>query len=661
MAIEQLGPYKLDKVLGRGGMGAVYVGHKPATGEEAAVKLLAPHLADDPNFRERFKIEVESLKKLLHPNIVQLFGHGEEAGHLFYAMELVRGHSLQDELSAGRRFNWREVTRIGIEVAKALKHAHDRGIIHRDLKPANLLIDARDHVKLTDFGIAKLYGGMQITADGGVLGTADYMSPEQADGKPATTRCDLYSLGSVLYALLAGRPPFAGASLAKVIHGLQFEQPIPIRRLAPDTPEAFEAIIMQLLEKEPLNRIPTALALANRLKAMEHALSVETRVGEPLDDELQDLPEELGGNSVVPGSPISSRQTVSLDTEDFAEDLAEDIAEENNLDHDSGEYRVSADDGSTAVPRAKRQLAKPPSGPAPHHRTLATHVSAGSAPREPPPTDPLPPTAKATHFTTISEAELRNATAGQAEATDSQQWLRIGLLLLATAAALGAIVWFATRPLSDAALFARIQAAAENDDPQSLAGVEGDMQQFVEHFPADPRTREVVALQEELELDRLERRFEVRARRPEAAESLLPIERAYLEAQQLAATDPAAAVVRFQAIVALYAGDDTTATAAQGKTAVALALEKRTAAQCLDLARRQIERLEKSVALMNAQERAFLERQLQRADELSETNRPAAENIWRSILELYGSKSGSADLVEQAQRKLGASAQAEHP
>ena len=169
------------------------------------------------------------------------------------------------------------MARIGIAVAQALKHAHDRGIIHRDLKPANLLIDEQDHIKLTDFGIAKLYGGTNVTAEGGVLGTADYMAPEQADGKQVTSRCDLYALGSVLYALLTGRPPFGGKTIVQVITALKNDKPIPVRRLAPDTPEEFENIIVQLLEKDPQKRIPTALALANRLKAMEHALSLETR------------------------------------------------------------------------------------------------------------------------------------------------------------------------------------------------------------------------------------------------------------------------------------------------------------------------------------------------------------------------------------------------
>jgi eukaryotic-like serine/threonine-protein kinase len=281
MALERLGPYRLEKTLGRGGMGAVFLGVHNETGERAAVKVLAPNLADDANFRERFKAEVQTLKQLLHPNIVKLHGYGEEDGHLYYVMEYVPGRNLQDELAAGRRFSWREVTRIGVQVAQALKHAHDRGVVHRDLKPANLLLTDDDQIKLTDFGIAKLYGGTHVTADGSVMGTADYMSPEQARGKQITSRCDLYSLGSVLYALLTGKPPFAGKSLTEVIHNLMQEKPIALRRLAPDTPAELEAIVLQLLEKDPQNRIPTAIAVANRLKAMEHALSIDTRVDLP--------------------------------------------------------------------------------------------------------------------------------------------------------------------------------------------------------------------------------------------------------------------------------------------------------------------------------------------------------------------------------------------
>jgi serine/threonine protein kinase len=203
MQLTQLGPYVIGKPLGKGGMGSVYAASDPQTGQRVAIKALSPQLATAEGFRERFEAEIESLKTLRHDGIVRLYGYGEQNGVLFYAMELVDGISLEDELKAGRRFNWREVTSIAIQLSLALKHAHDHGIVHRDIKPANILLTEDERVKLADFGIARLFGTTSLTTAGGVLGTADYMSPEQADGRPVTARCDQYSLGGVR---AAGRP-----------------------------------------------------------------------------------------------------------------------------------------------------------------------------------------------------------------------------------------------------------------------------------------------------------------------------------------------------------------------------------------------------------------------------------------------------------------------
>ncbi len=260
-AFEKLGPYHVDRIIGRGGMGTVFAATDERTSEWAAVKVLAPGLAGDETFRERFAAEIESLKKLHHPHIVQLYGFGEQDGHLFYAMELVNGSNLEQEIRAGRRFTWRDVTRLGIEICRALKHAHDHGVIHRDLKPANLLLDENEQIKLSDFGIAKLFGFTQMTVGGNVMGTADYMAPEQAEGKATTPRCDLYSLGCVMYALLAGRPPFS-ATIAEVVHKLRYEQAQPIQQLATDVPDELAQIIHELLEKDPHRRIRTALAVS---------------------------------------------------------------------------------------------------------------------------------------------------------------------------------------------------------------------------------------------------------------------------------------------------------------------------------------------------------------------------------------------------------------
>ncbi len=288
MQFERLGPYKIGRRLGRGGMGAVFVGVHVDTGESAAMKVLNPHLADDPGFRERFELEIDALKKLQHPNIVRMYGYGEQEGYLYYVMELVEGHSVEEELQSGRRFGWREVIQDAIKLCKALRHAHDHGIVHRDIKPANILLTKSDEIKLTDFGIARLFGNTRLTLEGGLVGTAEYMSPEQAAGERVTPLSDLYSLGGVMFAMLAGRPPFRTASLAEMLQKQRFEPPPPVSRFATDVPPEVEEAITRLLSKDPHGRAPNALVLSRQLAAMEHGLSLvrsragagKTRVGE---------------------------------------------------------------------------------------------------------------------------------------------------------------------------------------------------------------------------------------------------------------------------------------------------------------------------------------------------------------------------------------------
>jgi eukaryotic-like serine/threonine-protein kinase len=627
MPLERLGPYQLDKLLGRGGMGAVYVGRHRESGERAAVKVLSGHLADDPNFRERFKQEIETLKRLLHPNIVQLHGYGEEDGHLYYVMELVEGKSLQEELSAGRRFTWREVTRIGIAIAAALKHAHDRGIIHRDLKPANLLIDADEHVKLTDFGIAKLYGGTNVTAEGGVLGTADYMAPEQADGKQVTTRCDLYALGSVLYALLTGKPPFGGRSLVQVISALKSESPISVRRLAPETPAEFENILSQLLEKDPQQRIPTARALANRLKAMEHGLSLETRIAGPDDAAAPAVP---GGavpqaaasdkTSVVP----ASEATVAMRKEDDAPRLAPDAP---TLATSGGKSHSERTALGTQAGKA--------TGADSNRGTDVTHASAAgtAAPSVPPP--------KVTRFTTVDPRELHN----RRERDEQTLWKWAGVTTLGIAAGLlfAAGAYYATRPPSADQLFAAIRLAADKDDPTQLVEVESQLAQFLNRYSADPRVAEVKGYQADLERNRLQRRFELRARRASGPEGLAPVERAYLEAVQLAAADPEAALAHFAALVDVYRGSFD----AQTQSPAA-----RSSQQCVELADQQVARLRPVVAQMTAEQQREISQQLRRAEQLASGDRAAAERIWRGIVTLYADKVWARELVAEAEQKL---------
>jgi serine/threonine-protein kinase len=254
-------------------MGSVYAGVHEQTGERAAIKVLAEALSTDARFRARFQGEVETLKKLRHEHIVTLRGYGEAEGQMFFVMELVDGQSLETELRDGRRFTWREVVDIAVQICAALKHAHDHGVIHRDLKPANLLRTPESKVKLTDFGIAKFFGSSGLTTAGSMIGTPDYMAPEQAEGRLVTPRTDLYSLGSVMYALLTGKPPFVSPTVLQVIERVRFEEPRPLRLVTPQIPEALDEIVSQLLRKNPNERIATPQALSNLLQAMRHALA----------------------------------------------------------------------------------------------------------------------------------------------------------------------------------------------------------------------------------------------------------------------------------------------------------------------------------------------------------------------------------------------------
>jgi serine/threonine-protein kinase len=264
----RLGPYVIEQELGRGGMGRVYLAHEEPGGGQAAVKVLAPELAQDTGFLQRFQREIEALGQLDHPNIVRFFQAGFQDGHYFYAMEYVKGLSFEELLHQAGRLPWPEVLDAAVQVAPALKHAHDRGIIHRDLKPPNLLRTPGGVVKLMDFGIAKVFASTRLTATGGVVGTAEYLSPEQAAGKPVTKRSDLYSLGVVMYTLLAGRTPFVGDSFLDLLHKHRFSQFDRPQKLVPEIPYELDEVVCLLLEKDPANRPADGAVLQRILESI---------------------------------------------------------------------------------------------------------------------------------------------------------------------------------------------------------------------------------------------------------------------------------------------------------------------------------------------------------------------------------------------------------
>ena len=238
-----------------------------------AVKVIAANLAQHQRFRRRFDAEIQTLIKLKHPNIVQLIGFGEEKGLLFYSMEYVDGENLQQELRRSKTLPWERVVDLAIDVCSALKHAHDFGVIHRDLKPANLMINSQGKLKLTDFGIARLFGASEVTVEGSVLGTADYMSPEQAEGKTVSLRSDLYSLGCICYTALTGRPPFMGKNIPEILFNVRYGTLTPLSTLAPQVPKELCGLIEEMLRKDPSMRPPTGLVVGNRLQSLRAGLT----------------------------------------------------------------------------------------------------------------------------------------------------------------------------------------------------------------------------------------------------------------------------------------------------------------------------------------------------------------------------------------------------
>ncbi|HTI51930.1 MAG TPA: serine/threonine-protein kinase, partial [Planctomycetaceae bacterium] len=272
---EQIGPYRISEKLGSGGMGNVYLGEHVETGEKAAVKVLTASLAREAGFVERFNREIDAMRKLDNPHIVKLFDSGVDGENYYYAMEHVPGETLLGLMRREKRLPWRKALDIAIQVCRALKSAHDAGIIHRDLKPSNLLVTDEGFIKLTDFGVAQVFASGRLTVTGGIIGTAEYMSPEQAQGKRANKQSDLYSLGALLYAMVTGRTPFSGSTAVEVIQkhkfGL-FDRP---SLFAPELPQRVEETICKLLEKEPAKRFPDAFVL---LRHLEQLLRIEDYV-----------------------------------------------------------------------------------------------------------------------------------------------------------------------------------------------------------------------------------------------------------------------------------------------------------------------------------------------------------------------------------------------
>ena len=263
------GRYELVRRLAQGGMAGVYLARDRQLDRYVALKMLHPQFADDPTFAERLRREAHAAAGLSHPNIVGVYDWGRQGDRYFIVMEYVSGHSLSALIAASGSLNPKAATTVAFEVAAALAFAHRAGIVHRDVKPQNVLLSTDGHVKVADFGIAQVIGAgasAGLTEAGMVVGTAAYLSPEQARGEPTDARSDLYSLGVVLYEMLAGRPPFQGDTPVAVAYQHVQDPPVPLSRLGVDVPGALEAATMRLLAKDPEQRYARAEDLREHLQ-----------------------------------------------------------------------------------------------------------------------------------------------------------------------------------------------------------------------------------------------------------------------------------------------------------------------------------------------------------------------------------------------------------
>ena len=285
LAGQEFGPFLIEKELGSGAMGAVYLARYIKNNHRVAIKIMSSAINSNASSSlvARFEREAEILKHLNNPNIVRLFGIGKFKGLRYYAMEVIDGETLEAILLRKGAFSWDETIDLGKQICNALQHAHDNGVIHRDIKLSNLMVTKQGILKLTDFGIAKDLDGTLLTGANCAIGTAAYMSPEQCRGESKVTgQSDLYSLGVVLFELLTGKRPFRGDNAVELfLHHVQSKPERP-SRINLEIPKFLDTLVLHLLEKKPEDRPPSASVVAKILEEIRVKILAQTSVGEDL-------------------------------------------------------------------------------------------------------------------------------------------------------------------------------------------------------------------------------------------------------------------------------------------------------------------------------------------------------------------------------------------
>ena len=258
--------YELVEFIGKGGMALVYRAVDHRTGHHVAVKILRPEFNQDQEFLGRFDREATTASKMSHHNIVNLLDVGVDGDIHFLVMEYVKGRTLKEVIAQKGALPPAVAAQIGIRILSAMQHAHKNGIIHRDIKPQNILVHADGHIKVGDFGIARVAGSNTISSDDSVMGSVHYFSPEQAKGEAVTFSSDLYSVGVVLYEMLTAQPPFEGETPVAIALQHISGKPRAMSELNPAVPPAMERVVAKAMEKRPEKRYQSALEMAQDLQ-----------------------------------------------------------------------------------------------------------------------------------------------------------------------------------------------------------------------------------------------------------------------------------------------------------------------------------------------------------------------------------------------------------
>jgi len=267
---DPLDRYRIENLVARSGMASIYRATDMQTGQQVAIKVPHPEMEADPVLYDRFKREAEIGERLDHPGVMKVIG-GEEHSRIYMVMEWVEGRLLRQVLHEEKKLPVERAIKIAIEILDALDYIHRNGVVHRDLKPENIMIDAQDHIKLIDFGIAGVEGARRLTFAklSQVMGTPDYISPEQVKGKRGDGRSDLYALGVILYEMLTGKTPFSGPNPFAIMNDRLLNNPVPPREVNPEISPELQEVLYRALEREPSNRYSTANEFAWDLEHLD--------------------------------------------------------------------------------------------------------------------------------------------------------------------------------------------------------------------------------------------------------------------------------------------------------------------------------------------------------------------------------------------------------